>query len=224
MKYLKWLFVILGFIYFYYTFLGNLENIQIIDIFASYSGRNAISLHFSVYMCLISLINSEKLKILRSECVIRQNRLKIIKDYMKSIVFNSFVFLMVFYIIGSLFVIYYLGIEYYVATSIYVPCILSIIAYTAIYVIFGIILLFCYLFTKKIILSINLTTILSIILNMLMENVLGHLSFFEMFYDEVMIIFPFIQVFIITLFILVILYNILIEVFQRKDLIYEQKI
>ena len=64
MKYLKWLFVILGFIYFYYTFLGNLENIQIIDIFASYSGRNAISLHFSVYMCLISLINSEKLKII----------------------------------------------------------------------------------------------------------------------------------------------------------------
>lgn len=92
MKYLKWLFVMLGFIYFYYTFLENLENIQIIDIFASYSGRNAISLHFSVYMCLISLINSEKLKILRSECVIRQNRLKIIKDYMKSIVFNSFVF------------------------------------------------------------------------------------------------------------------------------------
>ncbi|MEG0409181.1 MAG: hypothetical protein RR623_09940 [Bacilli bacterium] len=224
MKRLKWLFIFLLLTYYHYSYLENFAVTKITDVFASYSGKNAIVLHFSVYICVICLMNIEYFRSVKSEFLIRMNRLDFIKKYIKKSMVNSICFLLLFYLSGSFFVIYYLGINQYFTRAAYIPCALSIIIYAIIYVIFSIILMIIFICIKKVILSVTITTVLAIIIGSLFKQSLWYLSFFEMFHDGIPVFFPFIQILVITLFILIVFINILMEVFQRRDLIYEEKL
>lgn len=224
MKRLKWFLIFLILTYCHYTYLQSLTVTKITDVFATFSGRNAIVLHFSIYVCIMCLLNIEYFYSVKSEWIIRIHRLNFVKNYIKKSIINSFSFLLIFYFSGSLFVIYYLGLEHYISMATYIPCVLSMIIYIIIYVIFSLLLMLMFIYIKKTILGVTITTILGILLFIVLRQPLGYLSFFEMFYDGDAVIFPFIQALVITLLILIVLTNILMEVFQRKDLIYEEKL
>lgn len=224
MKYLKWIATVLFFIFYNLSFLGNSVIETPIQILASYSGTNAIVLHFSVYTCVFLLINSENLKSLNSEYIIRTNRSSYITKFIKTSFINAMKFLLLFYLNMSLFIILYFGMNYYFTSGIWLPCILSILIYVNVYTIFSVLLLLMYLFFRKIGMCICITTVIAIFISIFLKKYLTYFAVFELFYDKMGYIISFLQSFTVLIFVLVIIANILYEVFKRKDLIYEEKL
>lgn len=224
MKYLKWIATFLFFIFYNLSFLGNSVIETPIQILASYSGTNAIVLHFSVYICVSLLINSENLKSLNSEYIIRTNRSNYITKFIKTSFINAVKFLLLFYLNMSLFIILYFGMNYYFTSGIWVPCILSILIYVNVYTIFSVLLLLMYLYFRKIGMCICITTVIAIFISIFLKKYLAYFAVFELFYDKMGYIISFLQSFTVLIFVLVIIANILYEIFKRKDLIYEEKL
>lgn len=224
MKYLKWIATFLFFIFYNLSFLGNSVIETPMQILASYSGTNAIFLHFSVYICMYLFINSENLKFLNSEYIIRTNRSTYITKFMKNSLINAVKFLLLFYLNMSLFIIFYFSMDYYFTSGIWLPCILLALIYIGVYTIFSIILLLMYLFFRKVGMCICITTVISIFISIFLKRYLVYFAVFELFYDQKSYIISFLQSFVALIFIFVIIANILYEVFKRKDLIYEEKL
>lgn len=224
MKYLKWISLFLFFIFYNLSFLGNSVIETPMQMLASYSGTNAIALHFSIYMCVLLLINSKNLKFLNSEYMIRTNRTNYITKFIKDSLINAIKFLLLYYLNMSLFIILYFGMNYYFTSGIWLPCILSTLIYINVYTTFSIVLLLIYLFFRKIGMCICITTVIAIFISIFLKNYLAYFAVFELFYDQIDYIIPFLQSLTVLIFILVIIANILYEVFKRKDLIYEEKL
>lgn len=223
MKVFKWFIIVLGFIFFQINHIDSSQVKYISDVVASFSGLNAMPLHFSIFMSIQFLLDLDFLKNMNSEYLIRVSRKEYIKGFLMQAFHNSFIFLFLLYTCLNVFILYYFDLEFYRESYVIIPSILSLCLYTLIYMSFHCLFCIVFIFINRYGLSLLLTTIISILM-CYKVNLLSYLCIYEEYFTTGIII---IQLFLIVYILCVILmsmYFLLKIVFIKKDLIYEDEV
>ena len=220
-------FIILS-IYFLWSTDGVLKFTEInsiVDVLTTYTGTNALLLHFSIYACVNVLMIFPMILAMNSETMIRLTSKKILKQFIIMSIKNSLVFLLSLYSMNSFFIINGLGLEYYLESKVMIPIIISMIVYSIIYLIIEFIFFITYILTKRIVLSLLSTISISFISTFLFKNIYGYLMIFEKIYiEDGLSIFQIIQIGVVLMTLLYININLCQYLLQTGDFIYEDEL
>ena len=198
---------------------------SIIDVLTTYTGTNALLLHFSIYACMNVLMIFPMILAMNSETMIRLTSKKILKQFIFMNIKNSFVFLLSLYSINSFFIINGLGLEYYIESNIMIPIVVSMIVYSVIYLIIEFIFFIIYILSKRLVVSLLSTISISFISTFLFKDIYGYLMIFEKIYiEDGLSIFQIIQIGIVLVTLLYIIINLCQYLLQTGDFIYEDEL
>lgn len=201
------------------------EILSITDVFLTYSWTNAMLLHFSIYVCIILLTMLPLLLSINSETIIRMTYQGFIKRVIKTCVLNSVIFLISLYGVGSLYIIYHLGLSYYISSKVIVPIIISIMIYTFIYLVITLMFVILFLLIRKMIVSLLSIVSISLISTFVLGKLYSSLVIFENIYlGNGLSWLTIIQVVLVLIISLSILLFVLNQILCKKDFIYEDEL